>query len=276
MPDRPVHLTRENAARFQDQSVVDAYPLRAPYPPEIIDRVVDLVHGAPGAVLDIGTGTGELARPLAARVARVDALDASAAMIAAGKRSPGGDRANLRWIEGRAEDEPVHPPYDLITAGDSLHWMEWEAALPRFHDLLTPDGLLAIVHRSQLSPPWHEGLGELIETYSTMKNFLRGFDLIQTLETRHLFVQRGTFETPPVECQQAVEEYIRSFHSRSSLSTETMPPEDVLAFDEKLRQLVLPFSEDGHLTLRTIGSIVWGRPLAGQADSGNTSSSSDR
>lgn len=266
MPARPPHLTRENAARFQDQSVVDAYPLRAPYPPEIVDRLVALIRDSPRTVLDAGTGTGELARPLAARVDRVDALDWSAAMITAGQASPGGDRPNLRWIQGRTEDAIVDPPYALIATGDSLHWMEWEIVLPRFATLLTLNGLLAIVHRSELPPPWHEGLGELIETYSTMKNFLRGFDLIHTLEARNLFVQQGTYETAPLARQQPVEEYIRSFHSRSSLSVEKMPPSDVRAFDKQLRSIVQPFSEQGCVTLQTVGGIVWGRPGTGRSE----------
>ncbi|HUC24416.1 MAG TPA: class I SAM-dependent methyltransferase [Streptosporangiaceae bacterium] len=47
-------------------------------------------------MLDIGAGDGALARPLAERVDRVDAVDVSAAMLAAGARQPGGDRPNLR------------------------------------------------------------------------------------------------------------------------------------------------------------------------------------
>lgn len=263
MLERPPHLTRENASRFQDQSVVDNYPLRLPYPAAIFERLVALIRDTPRTVLDVGTGTGELARPLAARVERVDAVDPSAAMIVAGKRAPGGNRPNLRWIEGYAEDATVFPTYGLITTGDSLHWMDWEVVLPRFHDLLTPRGRLAIVHRSEVAPPWQEGLDELIETYSTTKNFLKGFDLIATLESWRLFATDGTFETAPVAYQQTVEEYILTFHSRSSFSPEKMPPGDLAAFDDALRNLVLPFSERGLLTLRTVGSIVWGYPQVG-------------
>lgn len=261
MPDRPAHWTRENAARFQDQSVVNAYPLRIPYPPEIVDRLIELIRDRPRTVLDVGTGTGELARPLAAHVERVDAIDASAAMIAQGKASAGGDRSNLRWIIGVAEDAPVHPPYALITAGDSLHWMDWEIVLPRFHDLLTPRGLLAIVHRTEVPPPWHERLGELVSLFATYQNY-QTFDLIQELESRHLFQQEGKHETQPITYQQSIDDYIRSFHSRSSLSTETMLPGQAPAFDEQVRQLVRPFSEEGTVSLQTVGSIVWGSPRA--------------
>ncbi len=162
MASRPAHLMRENAARFQDATVVAVYPLRLPYSPEVFDVLVDLITDAPRVVLDIGTGTGDLARPLAARVDYVDAVDASAAMIAKGKTLPGGDHPQLRWIEGRIEDTPVEPPYALITAGDSLHWMDWDVVMPRFGAMSTPHGCLAIVHRTELPPPWHDGLSGLI------------------------------------------------------------------------------------------------------------------
>lgn len=86
--------------------------------------LVGLIAGEPRTVLDLGCGTGFIARPLAPRVDRVDAIDVSEAMIEEGKRLPGGDHPHLQWIVGRAEDVALHPPYALITAGDSLHWME--------------------------------------------------------------------------------------------------------------------------------------------------------
>lgn len=51
--------------------------------------------------------------------------------LEAGRWLAGGDAKNLRWIVGRAEDAPLNPPYDLTTAGESLHWMA--AAPARVH-----------------------------------------------------------------------------------------------------------------------------------------------
>jgi SAM-dependent methyltransferase len=259
MSSRPAHLTRDNAARFQDQSVVDAYPLRLPYASEVFDVLVDLVSDECRVVLDVGTGTGELARPLAARLDRVDAVDASAAMIAMGMKLPGGDHPRLHWIEGRIEDAPLWSPYGLITTGDSLHWMDWDVVLPRFREIVTPDGLLAIVHRTELPPPWHEGLSELIAEYSTMQNFQR-FDLVEELERRRLFTRTGAHETAPVTSRQSIEDYIESFHSRSSLSRENMPPAASAAFDDRLRKLVQSSSNEGTIELQTLSGIVWGLP----------------
>lgn len=55
---------------------------------------------------------------------RVDAVDPSAEMIAVGRAAPGGDAANLRWIEARLEDVALDPRYGLATAGASFHWMD--------------------------------------------------------------------------------------------------------------------------------------------------------
>src|SRR5205085_8811604 len=100
MLPRPAHLTPDNAARFKDQSVVDFYPLRLPYPSVVFDILADLITDEPRAVLDVGAGTGDIARGLVRRVERVDAVDFSPAMIAKGKTLPDGDHPGLRWIYG--------------------------------------------------------------------------------------------------------------------------------------------------------------------------------
>lgn len=261
MTARPPQWTTENADRFKDRTVVDAYHLRSPYPPGIFDELVTLAGGESGAVLDIGTGTGEIARAIAPRVGRVDAVDASAAMIERGKSQPGGDHPNLHWIVSRIEDLVTESGYTLVTAGDSLHWMDWDVVLPRFRELLTPEGFLAIVHRTERPKPWQEELMSLIARYSTSQ-YYETFDLIAELERRGLYEVTGRHESPPTSFRQAVPDYIESFHSRSSFSRENMPAASADAFDDGLRTLLQPWSADGYVTLETVGEIVWGLPLA--------------
>jgi predicted TPR repeat methyltransferase len=64
------------------------YPYRPPYPDEAIELLVELIRDGPRTVLDAGCGTGDLSRRLAPRVDRVDAVDASAAMLAKGRQLP--------------------------------------------------------------------------------------------------------------------------------------------------------------------------------------------
>jgi len=93
----------------------------------------------------VGCGRGELARPLAQRVERVDAVDVSHAMIEQGKKLPSGNHPHLRWVQGRIEEVPLQPPYALVTAGASLHWMDWKMVMPRFAELLLEGAFLAEV-----------------------------------------------------------------------------------------------------------------------------------
>ncbi len=81
-------------------------------------------------MLDIGCGTGDIARLLARLVERVDAVDFSAGMIQVGQGLPGGSASNLWWIIGKVEDVQLDPPFALVAAGESLHWMDWEIVLP--------------------------------------------------------------------------------------------------------------------------------------------------
>jgi SAM-dependent methyltransferase len=260
MRPRPAHLTAENAAQFQARTVAARYHLRLPYPAEIFDILAGLIVGTPRVVLDVGAGTGDLARRLAARADRVDAVDASAEMIARGKALAGGDSPNLRWILGTAEDAPLDPPYGLVVAGESLHWMEWERVLPRFAAALLPGGMLAIARRDQPPPPWHEALSALIREHSAMYNY-QEFNLVEELTSRGLFEEVGERETAPGTFVQPVGNYISSFHSMSSLSLERLTPAAAADFDAQLRALLAPYAVDGTVTLQPFGHVVWGRPL---------------
>ena len=111
-------------------------------------------------------------------------------MLERGRQLPGGDHPLLTWINGSAEDTPLHPPYGLITAAASLHWMAWEIVLPRFRDLLVPGGVLAIVEQRQAPQPWDDALIEVITRYSTNR-FYQPYDLIAELEQRGLFPAAG-------------------------------------------------------------------------------------
>lgn len=242
--------------------MVAAYHLRLSYPSAIFDRLLDLLPNPALPVLDLGTGTGEIARELAPRVRRVDALDISPTMIARLREMPGGTHSSLNAIIGRAEEFTSAEPYGLITAGDSLHWMDWDVVLPICARLLVPGGYLAIVHRNEVPPPWQPGLLALIADCSTSKDY-ETFDLIAELERRSLFEVAGRFATPPQPSTQSIADYIESFHSRSSLSRENMPPGMADTFDRRLRELVEPWSKEGDLHLQTVGEVVWGQPLSG-------------
>jgi ubiquinone/menaquinone biosynthesis C-methylase UbiE len=259
MIPKPSHLGLKYAEQFQDTSIVEVYHHRPPYSDETIDLLLGLITDEPGTILDVGCGTGDLARRLVSGVKRVDAVDFSPAMLDKGRTLPGGDHAHLHWICGRVEEVELQPPYVLITAGESLHWMEWEMVFPLFQRILTPHGYLAIIERGTEPLPWSDALGKLIQQFATNREY-RPYNLIEELEQRSLFQQQGAIRTHPVPFTQGGEEYLQSFHSMNGFSRGRMGEEAADAFDEEVRKVLSPFLHEGLLTLSTFNTVVWGTP----------------
>jgi trans-aconitate methyltransferase len=263
MQPKPDFLGPHHAARFQDQSVVDRYHLRSTCPPETFRILAGLISDEPRAVLDVGCGTGDVARNLLDFVERIDAVDISLPMMEKGKRLPGGNSPKIRWLHGRAEDIDLAPPYALVTAGQSIHWMEWDIVLPRFRQALTPHGFLAILGPEEQPIPWDVPLRTIIKRYSTNQAY-QPVDLIAEFEQRHLFQNVGEIYTTPVPFSQPLSDYIEAFHAKSSLSRDHMTREAAAAFDAELIETLTPYAQDGNITVQVVGHIVWGKPLKPQ------------
>ncbi|MGE0544698.1 MAG: trans-aconitate 2-methyltransferase [Dehalococcoidia bacterium] len=259
MQPKPAHLGDAYAAQFSDAGIVAAYHHRPPYPAETFPMLAGLITTAPRTLLDVGCGTGDIARGLLPFVERIDAVDRSAPMIAAGRSLPSGGDPRLRWILGMVESADLSPPYALITAGESLHWMDWAVVLPRFAELLTPGGVLAMIGRQTTPEPWSAALGEIIPRYSTNREF-QPYDLTEELTRRGLLTVQGTKTTSPVLFRQSVAGYVESFHSRNGFSRDRMMPGQAAGFDEELTHLVASFATDGLVELQVTGRIVYGLP----------------
>lgn len=258
--DKPAAYSMERATAFQEASVADAYRFRPAYPPAVFPLLATLIHDEPRRVLDVGCGTGFLARHLMKIAEHVDAVDISAVMIERGKRMPNGDHPRLRWLLGRAEDAPLTPPYALITAGESLHWMDWMVIMPRLRSLLSPNGMLAILELGNEPLPWGGELLQIIRRFSTIRDY-QPLDLAEELEHCGLFERHGRQRTESVPFIQLLDEYIESFHGRASFSRERMSSADAAAFDEAVRKLVMAHC-GSMVELSVYAEVTWGAPLA--------------
>ena len=259
MLPRPEHLAPEYGAQFKDQSIVEAYKYRPPYPAEVFDILNTLITEQPRHVLDIGAGTGNIARHFVNRVDRLDAVDFSLNMIEHGKYLPNGDNPHLHWLYGRVEDVTLEAPYALVTAGASLHWMDWEIVLPRLCEALTPNGHLAIIGHDTKPTAWYAELAEIIPKFSTNAKY-QPFELIDELELRGLFQKVGEKETHPIPFVQSVDDYIESYHSRNGFSRERMTPKMATAFDQEAKQILLKSYPDGMMLLQVVANVTWGVP----------------
>ena len=237
-----------------------AYRHRPPYPPEVFDVLGRLITDRPRTVLDIGAGEGALARPLAALADHVDAVDISAAMVEAGRRRPGGRRANLRWIVAAAQDADLAGPYALVTAGASLHWMPWAQTLSRLASVMTGRAFLAIVEHGYHEVPWRAELTEVIVRHSRSAGYDASFSLVDALQDRGLLEVAGHVTTAPVPLRQPTADYTEQFHSTASLAREWMSAAEAAAFDAAVADVVRPYAQDGVLTTDIVAHITWGTP----------------
>ncbi|MDE0399922.1 MAG: methyltransferase domain-containing protein [Candidatus Poribacteria bacterium] len=259
---RPRQYWNDYASRFKNRSLAEAYEFRPPYPDETYRILLSLLGESRERVLDVGCGPGKIARVLVDHVKRVDAVDFSQEMIRVGKSLTNGDHPNLQWINGPVEEVQLYPPYDMVTAGASIHWMEWRVVFPRFKEVLTSDGYLVIIDGDRpIGAFWHDAELSLIHKYSTNRHHEQ-IDLIQELVNRGHLELVGDKRTVPVSFSQPLTDYVQSFHSRESMSKEHMGAENVRAFDAELSHVLSDFiDDDGHLSFQLEARVTWGKPL---------------
>ena len=250
---------RELGRAFEDAEVARKYRHRQPYPAEIFEILQRLLV-EPRTVLDAGCGTGALTIGLAEFAARVDGVDPSAAMLREARRKPGASNERIRWIQGTAEEAPLDPPYGLVTAGVSLHWMDPEVVMPRFRAVLAPEGHLAIVDMDSTygDQEWRSEFLDLIRAVSPIKHPIDKVELVRALESSGHFVRQGESGAPPIPVEQSVDDYMAMLASTSSLSRATLGAH-ADDFERRARAI---FKRHGMNSVRAevVTSVVWGRP----------------
>ncbi len=260
---------RRRGERFSAARVADLYRFRPPYSAEVLRVLRELIVDPPRALLDAGAGPGKLARALLADFDRVDAVEPSAAMIAAGRALPGGRHPKLRWIRARLEDAPLDPPYALAVAGASFHWMDPDVVLPKLAEVLAPEGVLALVDGdAPVEAPFEQAIAEVMkETIARAEgkrpdSWLTYRDRLQRpmLEHAH-FEPAGVHVTDAWPIEQSIDEFLRCEHSRQSFSEDHLGPELSAFFDDAMRESLSPYATGGRIRYSVRTRIEWGRPV---------------
>jgi SAM-dependent methyltransferase len=130
---------------------------RQGFPDSLFDRLAaDFGIGAPGQrLVDVGTGTGTLARGFAARGCEVVGIDPSEPMLDEARRLA--DHAGpsaLSFRVGTAEHTGIDDGWaDVFTAGQCWHWFDRPAAAAEARRVLKQGGRIAICHFDWLPLP---------------------------------------------------------------------------------------------------------------------------
>ncbi len=128
---------------------------RPGFPDAFFDKLATLGIGRAGQqVLDLGTGTGTLARGFARRGCTAVALDPSTAMLAEATKAAEDEGVALRTVAARAEETGMpSEAFDLVCAGQCWHWFDRGRAAREAWRVLRPGGHMVIGYFSYLPEP---------------------------------------------------------------------------------------------------------------------------
>jgi SAM-dependent methyltransferase len=193
----------------------DAY--RPPYPAQLFDTL-ETALGQPllrAEVLDVGAGTGIVARALAGRGANVVAVDPGPKVLAL-LRSRSTSR--VRPVVGDGNALPLRDgAFDLVTYGQSWHWTDPERSLPEAARVLHDRGVLACFWNLLLAEdqPWWDRFATVCE------RLVPGYDRRQwdfdwgpTLEQGGLFRWVRRVEIPWTR-EISVDDFVADYSSHS-------------------------------------------------------------
>ncbi|MET8295848.1 class I SAM-dependent methyltransferase [Streptomyces sp. NPDC005180] len=96
------------------------------------------------SALDVGSGSGDLARLLASRAGVVHGVDADADIVARARELTA-PPAPVTFTVGDALNETPPGPYDVITCVATIHHLPFSDALTRFRQHLAPGGTLVVI-----------------------------------------------------------------------------------------------------------------------------------
>lgn len=137
------------------RAAADYRQFRAGFPSRFFDELEtrEVVRKEDRA-LDLGTGTGTVARGLASRGLGVIGLDPSKELLAQARQLDRAVDVHVQYVTGRAEALSFpDSSFDVVTAGQCWHWFERAVAAREVARVLKPGGRLVIAHFDWLPIP---------------------------------------------------------------------------------------------------------------------------
>ena len=201
---------------------------RRDHPPRLIEDIIQITHLTSRAnTLDVGCGTGKSTFPFAQRGFSIMGIDPSKEMLTVAQENSKA-LSNICYLQGKFE-EIILPEksFDIITFGQSIHWIEPEKVYQRAHTLLKKEGHIVIyfsLYNWRLSP-----LLKKIEKifFQECESFPYDLDntkekTIQHLEKSNLFKKRfiKKYKEQDTLTKNQLISLISSFSWVSSLSEE--------------------------------------------------------
>jgi ubiquinone/menaquinone biosynthesis C-methylase UbiE len=137
-----------------DQIAAEYDRHRPAYPDELIDRACRAAGiGRGDQVLEVGCGSGQLTRALAARGLHVTALEPGTSLIALARQNLAGAGA-VEFVNARFEDALLpRERFAAVFSASAFHWVDPDVGWQKAADVLVPGGTLALVSYFGLEEP---------------------------------------------------------------------------------------------------------------------------
>src|SRR6202050_110607 len=145
MAPLPTPGAREYGKVFDE--VAAEYDRHRPvYPDELVDQACQVAGiGAGDQVLEIGCGSGQLTRSLAARGLHVTALEPGQNLIALARQNLAG-AGEVEFVNAQLEDALLpRERFQAVFSASAFHWADPEVSWRKAADVLVPRGTLALV-----------------------------------------------------------------------------------------------------------------------------------
>jgi ubiquinone/menaquinone biosynthesis C-methylase UbiE len=127
---------------------------RPAYPDELVGQACQAAGiGSGDHVLEVGCGSGQLTRSLAARGLHVTALDPGENLRALARRNLAG-AGGVEFVTARFEDAVLpREQFQAVFSASAFHWIDPEVSWQKAADVLVPGGTLALIQYCGLEEP---------------------------------------------------------------------------------------------------------------------------
>jgi SAM-dependent methyltransferase len=155
---RPPESSARRYGKVFDEIAAEYDRHRPAYPDELVDRACQVAGiGSGDRVLEIGCGTGQLTRSLAARGLHVTALEPGTSLIALARQNLEGAGA-VEFVNAQFEDAVLpREQFRAVFSASAFHWVDPRVGWQKAADMLVPGGTLALVQYFGLEEPRSKG-----------------------------------------------------------------------------------------------------------------------